>query len=54
VGFVVDKIALGLVFRSTSDASPNSHFTNRSAFIIHHPGLVQEAKKLPTYKMGSV
>jgi hypothetical protein len=33
VGFVVDKVALGQVF--------NTHSTECSTFIIHHPGLVQ-------------
>jgi hypothetical protein len=33
VGFVVDKVALGSVFSSTSLSHANSHYTNCSIFI---------------------
>jgi hypothetical protein len=40
VGFVVDKAALGQIFRSFS-VSPANHSTGCSTLIIHHQGLVQ-------------
>jgi hypothetical protein len=46
VGFVVDKVALGQVFFSTSVSPANSHSTDCSTIIIiYHLGLVQQAKQ---------
>jgi hypothetical protein len=41
VGFVVDELALGQAFPSTSVSLANSHSTDCSTFIICYPGLVQ-------------
>jgi hypothetical protein len=43
VGFVVDKVALGQVFFSSTSVSPaNLHSTNFSTIAItYHPGLVK-------------
>jgi hypothetical protein len=54
VGFVVDKVALGQVFSSTSVSPANSHFTDCSTIIIIYLGLVQEAKQWPQYQADSV
>jgi hypothetical protein len=41
---VVDKVALGQVFSSTSVSPDNLHFTNFSTITItYHPGLAQQA-----------
>jgi hypothetical protein len=62
VGFVIDKVALAQVLPSTSGFLANTHSTDYSTFIIfiiiiiiiYHPGLVQQAKKLAKYQVGSV
>jgi hypothetical protein len=42
VGFVVDKVALGQVFPSTSVSPANFYSTNVSTVTLtYHPGLVQ-------------
>jgi hypothetical protein len=42
VGFVVDIVALGLVFSEFFGSSANLHSTNFSTITItYHPGLVQ-------------
>jgi hypothetical protein len=42
VGFVVEKVALGQVFSSTSVSPANLHSTNFSTITLtYHPGLVQ-------------
>jgi hypothetical protein len=42
VGFVVDKVALGQGFPSTSVSLANLHSTNFSTITLtYHPGLVQ-------------
>jgi hypothetical protein len=41
VGFVVDKVTLSSSSSSALVSPVNSHSTDRSTFIIYHPGLVQ-------------
>jgi hypothetical protein len=41
VGFVVDEVALGQVFPSTSVSPANFHSTDCSILTIYHPGMVQ-------------
>jgi hypothetical protein len=51
VGFVVGKVTLEQVFSEYFGSPANLHSTNFSTItIIHHPGLVQQAKQWPSTK----
>jgi hypothetical protein len=59
VGFVVDKVALEQVCSEYFGFPSNSHSTDCFTLIIiiiiiWYPGLVQQAKYWPTYRMDSV
>jgi hypothetical protein len=55
VGFVADEVALRQDFSEYFGFPCQFSFDNCSTFIIiHHSGLVQQAKEWPTYQVNSV
>jgi hypothetical protein len=54
VGFLVDRAALGRFFPSTLVSNNNDSTDFSTVIIIHHPGLVKQAKQWPMYQVDSV
>jgi hypothetical protein len=47
VGFVVDKVAMGLAF-SRSSVSPTNSYSTDCSTLIYHPYVVQQAQQVRT------